>query len=107
MQNYEMQFSQYTASQTPKCIPRQKQPKKLRETNQIYTMQKVYLPQYGHFMNVKKIYLLLRVQSLPGNNFDKTFDIFDIFEKSNIDIFEISIFIDYIDIPQQPNLYAI
>ena len=32
---------------------------------------------------------------------------FDIFEKSNIDIFEISIFIENIDIPQQPNLYAI
>ena len=74
----------YTASKTAKkqsCV-------KLIEYQ-----QKVYLLQYGHFMNVIKrfSYLFTHVfQTSPGNNFDKTFDIvsvFSVFEKSNIDIF--------------------
>jgi hypothetical protein len=58
----------YTASKTAKnqsCV-------------KLIEYQKVYLLQYGHFMNVIKrfSYLFTHVfQTSPGNNFDKTFDI--------------------------------
>jgi hypothetical protein len=56
--------------QQSNCIPRQQQQKK-QSCVKLIEYQKVYLLQYGHFMNVKKIYLL-HIYKLIGSAVHKT-----------------------------------
>jgi hypothetical protein len=93
----------YTASPTAKKS-------KLRETDRI--SKGLFNTIWSFYECYKKIYYLRvfsrlyrEILSLKLSiffSFFSVFSIFSVFEKSNIDIFKISIFIDYIDIPKQP-----